>query len=60
MPGSGVKYQRKFWKAQGALGSIREPQERVSEVVGGLWDVTPCFLSGLVSDVCMFYSYISL
>ena len=37
---SGIKHQGKFWKAQGAWGSIREPQERVSEVVGGLWDIT--------------------
>ena len=38
--GSGVKYQGKFQKAQGASGSIGETQERVSEAVGGLWDVT--------------------
>ena len=28
-----VKHQGQFWKAQGASGSIREPQGRVSEAV---------------------------
>ena len=31
---------QRFHKAWGALESIREPQERVSEVVWGLWDIT--------------------